>query len=101
MAAAESGAKLRTIWAWKLIPEFNRRVNELRSDIISQSLGRLVDNVCSAIDTLGFLSRKARSEMVRVIAASKIIDSVIKVRELAELEQKVAALESERQGRVA
>ena len=59
----------------------------------SQALGKLTDNLASAADTIGFLSRKARSEMVRVIAAARLFELAVKVKESTELEERIRALE--------
>jgi hypothetical protein len=97
LAAADSGAAVRTVRSWFLLPEFTKRITQLRAEMTSQALGKLTDNMLSAVDSLGYLSRNAKSEMVRVIAASKIIEMVIKVRDATELEERIAALEERQQ----
>ena len=97
VAAVECGASARTVKAWLHQPTFRQRVHQLRTEITSQALGRLIDNMVSASDTLGYLSRRAKNEMVRFQAAAKIIDSAIKVREATELAERVAALEAKQQ----
>src|SRR5947209_3958243 len=69
-AARKSGAGARTIRTWlATVPAFGRRIRELRAEMTTRALGRLVDNMASAADTIAFLSRKAKSEMVRLSAA--------------------------------
>jgi hypothetical protein len=94
-AARKSGAGARTIRTWTAeVPAFVRRVSELRGEMTSQALGRLVEAMTSAADTLGFLSRKGKSETVRLGAARAVIEMGQKLRETVELEDRIAALES-------
>ncbi|HJZ59658.1 MAG TPA: hypothetical protein VKE74_32235 [Gemmataceae bacterium] len=53
-AASQSGAGLTTIKTWgATIPAFSRRVTELRGEMTARALGRLVDSMASAAETLG------------------------------------------------
>ena len=97
-AAQKSGAGVTTIKRWlHEQPNLRRRVNELRSELTSRALGRLVDGMVSAADTLGFLCRKGKSEMVRLSAARAIIELGSRLRENVELEERIAVLEQGRQ----
>jgi hypothetical protein len=96
-AAVESGAGVRTVKTWLLLSAFTERIHELRREMTAQALGRLVDNLASAADTLGYLSRKAKSEMVRVIAAAKLFELAAKVHEATVMEERVRALEERQQ----
>src|SRR5262245_32567456 len=96
-AAEACGAGSRTIRTWNLqVPAFRQRITELRAAMTSQALGRLVDSMASAADTLGYLSRKAKSEQVRLGAARALLELGVKLRESTELEQRLAALEANR-----
>jgi hypothetical protein len=97
-AAAGCGAGERTVKTWVSLPHFRRRVSELRGQITEQALGELVDNMSSASQTLGFLSRKAKSEMCRLAASRAILELGAKLRENVELEQRLAAVEEARGG---
>ena len=100
-AASKSGAGLTTIKTWgTTIPAFSHRVSELRGEMTARALGRLVDSMASAADTLGFLSRKGKSEMVRLSAARAVIELGVKLRETVDLEERIAALEVSRLRRV-
>jgi hypothetical protein len=59
----------------------------------SMALGRLTAEMASAAETLGFLSRKAKSETVRLGAARALLELGNKTREAVELEERIAALE--------
>jgi hypothetical protein len=95
IAARESGAGERTIKTWTAtVPAFCRRVAELRSEMTTRALGRLADGMASAADTLGYLSRKGKSETVRLGAARAILELGNKLREAVELESRISALEA-------
>jgi hypothetical protein len=94
VAARECSAAVRTIKTWLAdVPEFRQRIDGLRADMTKQALGRLVDSMTSAADTLGYLSRKAKSENVRLNAARAVLEMGVKMRETVELEERLAALE--------
>jgi hypothetical protein len=94
VASRESKCGARTIKTWlATVPDFKQRVNQLRSEMTARALGRLIRQMTSAASTLGYLSRKASSEMVRLLAASKVIELGIKVREHGELAERMTALE--------
>ena len=94
-AAEESGAGHRTIKTWLANhPAFVWRIQELRAEMTARALGRLVENMVSAVDTLGYLSRKGKSESVRLNAARAVLEMGTKLRESVELEQRITELES-------
>jgi hypothetical protein len=99
-AAKMSGAGARTIRTWLHDqPAFRWRIQELRAEMTSQALGRLVDTMAGAADTLSHLSRKAKSEMVRLSAARAILELGPKLRENIELEQRITQLEGHQRDR--
>src|SRR5260370_14760763 len=73
-AAADCGAGERTVKRWLNCPGFRRRVSELRGRLTDRALGQLVNNMASAADTLGYLCRMGKSEMVRLSAARSILE---------------------------
>lgn len=90
--AAKAGG--RTVRTWQAtVPAFPRRVAELRAEMTSQALGRLIDGMTSAADTLGYLCRKGKSETVRLGAARAVLELGVKLRETVELAECIAALE--------
>ncbi|HEV8066853.1 MAG TPA: hypothetical protein VGP76_03885 [Planctomycetaceae bacterium] len=93
-AARASNSGARTIKTWLHDqPAFARRVIDLRAEMTSRALGRLVDAMASAAETLGHLSRKGKSEMVRLSAARAVLELATKLRENTELEERLAVLE--------
>lgn len=95
-AAQESGAGVRTIKLWSSeVPAFSRRVADLRLEMTERSLGKLVDGMAEAADTLRDLL-KARSESVKLNACKALLELGTRLREDVELERRVSALESGR-----
>jgi hypothetical protein len=94
-AARKSGAGVRTIKTWlQTQPAFVHRIRELRGELTARSLGKLVNRMSGAADTLGFLCRNGKSEMVRLSAVKAILELGAKLRESVELEERIAALEN-------
>ena len=91
---AKVGVPTAKTWS-STLPAFRRRVRELRAEMTSQALGRLVDGMSSAADTLGYLSRKGKSETVRLSAARAVLELANKTRENVELEERLQALEQQ------
>jgi hypothetical protein len=94
-AAKECGAGERTIKTWTAtVPAFTRRIAQLRAEMTSLALGRMVEGMASAADTLGYLCRRGKSEQVRLGAARALIELGTRLRETVELEERIAALEA-------
>jgi hypothetical protein len=90
--AAKAGG--RTVRTWlATVPAFPRRVAELRAEMTQRALGRLIEGMTSAADTLGYLARKAKAETVRLGAARAVLELGVKLRETVELAERIAALE--------
>src|SRR5436190_3955601 len=80
-AARRSGAGERTIKTWSATcPAFTHRVTELRAEMTSRALGRLVDGMAFAADAIRKLLT-AKSESVRLSAARAVIELGTKLRE--------------------
>jgi hypothetical protein len=93
-AARDCGGGERTLKTWLHDqPAFGRRISELRAEMTSRALGRLVDCMASAAETLDHLSRKGKSETVRLGAARAVLELGTKLRESVELEERLAEVE--------
>jgi hypothetical protein len=93
-AAAEAGCGERTIRTWQTtLPAFGQRITALRAEATSRALGHLVRDMAGAARTLGLLSRRGRSEAVRLAAARSVLELGTRLREHVELEERLAALE--------
>jgi hypothetical protein len=92
-AASECKAGQRTVKRWIADhPAFARRVAELRGEAVARATGKLADGMALAADVLRALLG-AKSESVRLGACRAMLELGIKLRESAELEQRLAALE--------
>jgi hypothetical protein len=93
-AAKASGAGGRTIRTWiHDQPSFSRRIQDLRGEMTSRALGWLVDHMVTAAQTLGNLSSRGTSEMVRLHASKTILELAPKLHESLELERRISLLE--------
>src|SRR4051794_16178783 len=61
-------------------PAFRRRVTKLRAEMVSQAMGRMVDWMTEAADTLRKLL-KAESDSVRLGASRTVVELGVKLRE--------------------
>jgi hypothetical protein len=73
---------------------FQRKVDELRGELVRQALGRLTEGMTAAADTMRALL-SAESESVRLAAARAILDSSCRLREAAEFDQRLREVEDQ------
>ena len=92
-AAQKAGVGVRTAERRLADPAFARRVQEARDAIVQRASGVLTAALLEAIKTLLELQRPPAPPSVRLGAARAVIDSALKVRTQAELEQRLAAVE--------
>jgi hypothetical protein len=91
-AAAEVGVSVKTVQRRMSDAAFRARVSELRGAMVSEASGRLARAMSGAAGALeGLLT--AEGESVRLSAARSVLEFGVKIRESAELEQRVVALE--------
>jgi hypothetical protein len=95
-AAHLSGAKLRTVCAWLLMPAFRDRVNELRAEMTQRALGILADNAAAAARKIVALM-SSESERVQLRAADTLLEKLLRFTELVNHEERIAALERSQQ----
>jgi hypothetical protein len=91
-AAERAGLSERTAHRRLAEADFRRRVAELRAEMVARAMGRLVDGMTEAADTLRKLLR-AEGESVRPGAARTILELGNRLREAVELEERLSALE--------
>ena len=91
-AAAAAGVSEKTTYRRLQDPAFRARVAELRSAMTAKALGRLTDGMTAASDALNKLVSH-RDPNVRHKAATKVIELALKVRDQAELEERLARVE--------
>jgi len=73
-------------------PEYCRRIQDARAEMMTQAMGKLADASIEAVETLVRLLR-AKSETVRLGASRAILEAGPRLRELTELETRLAELE--------
>ena len=91
-AASVAGVGERTATRRLADPAFRRRVAEARAEMVARALGKMADGMAEAADTLRQLLR-AKGESVRLGAARSILELGNKLRESAEIEARLQAVE--------
>ncbi|HEY1378985.1 MAG TPA: hypothetical protein VGF55_19445 [Gemmataceae bacterium] len=91
-AATAAGVGERTATRRTADPAFQRRVVALRGEMVKAALGRMTDGMTEAADTLRALLH-ATSESVRLGAARALVELACKLRESADLAERVEVLE--------
>ena len=97
-ATVEAAAKQcdltdRTIYRRLQDPDFRARLQELRADMVKRAAAMLTAAATKAVQTLLSLQKESVSANVRLGAARAVLEIGIKVRELVDLESRIAALE--------
>jgi hypothetical protein len=98
-AAAQAGVSEATAYRRLAEPEFRRRLQALRADMVQRTAGTLTAAANEAVRTLLELLKGAAPPAARLGAARAVLELGMKVRETAELEQRLAALEEQVGGR--
>jgi hypothetical protein len=74
-------------------PAFRRRLKELRALIVDQAVSLASAGLCEAIMQLRLICREGKGEARRLLAAEKLVNAVLAIREHASNEAELAALE--------
>jgi transposase-like protein len=96
-AARECGISPRTVYRRLTDPRFRRRLQALRGDMVQRTAGTLTAASSEAVRTLLELLKPAVAANTRLGAARAVLESGVKLRELAEFEERLAALEEQMQ----
>ena len=94
-AARAAGLGQRTVFRRLADPEFQRRLQGLRADMVQRAAGTLTAAASESIRTLLELLQSVNPAAVRLGAARTILDMGIKMREVADLEERLTALEQQ------
>ncbi|AMV25216.1 hypothetical protein VT84_12525 [Gemmata sp. SH-PL17] len=92
-AAKQCGLTDRTIYRRLAEPAFRGRLQALRADMVRRAAGLLTAAAGEAVRTLLSLQKDSAPPAVRLGAARAILELGIKVRELTDLETRIAELE--------
>jgi primosomal protein N'' len=95
VAAHQAGISKRTVERRMKEPEFRARLNELCSDMLKRFARTLTAASGEAIKTLLALLQPTNSQATRLGAARTILELGPKLRETAEFEERLAALEQQ------
>ncbi len=94
-AAQKVGVGRATVLRRLKEPEFCARLQQVRSDMVTRTAGMLTAAAGEAVKTLLELQKNTVSPATRLGAARSILEIGIKVRESADLEARLAALEEQ------
>ena len=92
-AARQCGLSDRTVYRRLQDLEFKKRLEKVRTDMIQRSAGMLTAAAGEAVRTLLSLQKDAIPAAVRLGAARAILEVGMKIRQVVELEQRLAELE--------
>jgi hypothetical protein len=91
-AAERAGVSERTAFRRLADADFRQRVAARRAELAQQAVGRMVEGMADAADTLRRLLATA-GDSVKLAAAKAILELGTKLRESAEFEQRLLAVE--------
>jgi hypothetical protein len=94
-AARQAGVSLSTVKRRLADPDFCRRKQALLAETVQRTAGAFTAAGTAAVQTMLELMKAPASGAVRLGAARAVIELGIKVREVADLEQRLAALEEQ------
>jgi AcrR family transcriptional regulator len=94
-AAAKAGVSKTTVQRRLQDPEFKARLQEIRSDMVKRNASTLTAASGEAIKTLLSLQQPTSPPAVRLGAARSVLEIGIKMREIADVEERLAALEQQ------
>jgi hypothetical protein len=93
VAAQTARISPATVYRRKQDPEFCKQLQQTSSEMVQRMAGILTGAGTEAVRTLLSLMKEAAPPAVRLGAARAVLDGVVKFREFAEFEERLAALE--------
>jgi transposase-like protein len=94
-AADEVGVTPKTLFKWLADPTFDAAYKAAKREAVGQAIARLQQLSGAAVMVLAqIMVDKGKPASSRVAAASKILDTALKVVELEEIEARLSALET-------
>lgn len=93
-AAKAAGVGERTVFTWLRDPGFRAALSVAEGELIDQAVRRLMRLQDTAIDTIEqVLGDTEASQAVRLKAAQMVLETVLRLREQRDTEQRLSALE--------
>jgi hypothetical protein len=94
-AARSANVSPATVYRRLNDPEFCRQLQEIRGDMVQRASGMLTASGLESVKTLLALQNESTPAAVRLGAARAVLEFGIKVREVADLERRLRALEDQ------
>lgn len=91
--ASTVGCTPTTVFAWLQQEQFVKLVAQRQAKIVSRVMGSLIRSGMAASTTLAKCLKSDDGDMVRLRAATAILDQLLRLREAVQLEERVKALE--------
>ncbi len=95
VAARTAGVSERTVYRRLQDPAFRGRLQEVRADMLQRTSGMLTAAGGEGVKTLLALMKETAPPAVRLGAARAVLELGMKVRDAAELAERIAALEAQ------
>jgi hypothetical protein len=95
VAARQAGVSESTVFRRLRDAEFCRKLKDLRAEMVERTAGMLTAASMESVRTLVELQKPAQPAAVRLGAAKAVLEIGLKLRELTEEEQRLAALEEQ------
>ena len=93
-AARSARVKQSDLLAWLSLPEFRQALSGAEGDLLDTSTRRLLNLQSLAVSEVAdILADKSASHEVRLRAAGQVIDTMLRLREMRDIEQRLHALE--------
>jgi hypothetical protein len=92
-AARQAGVSERTAYRRLADRDFRRRLQGVRADFVQRTAGTLTAAATEAVRTLLELLKAPAAAAVRLGAARAVLEIGLRLREVADLEERLAALE--------
>jgi hypothetical protein len=93
VAAADAGISVKTADRWSVDPEVLARVSELRCRLVDAAIGKAADALCQAIEVMVECLCEENPN-VRLRAAEAIRDTLVRLREHASFDERLARVEA-------
>jgi len=92
------GCSVSTAYTISADRDFRQRVSELRTEAVTEAVGKLSDAASQAVDTMRELLGEAHDPPVRLNAAQAILGALGPIGEIAELRQRLDQIEQQGNG---
>lgn len=93
-AARSARVKQSDLLAWLSLPEFRQALSGAEGNLLDTSTRRLLNLQSLAVsEVAGILADRSASHEVRLRAAGQVIDTMLRLREMRDIEQRLQALE--------